>query len=104
MRSFRDYGPRFGWFAYCQRCFHQSTLTPEDIARIGLDADVADVRRCLRCGARDALLYRHYRGDMDKDGPNPFAHLVPGVHSRFCAALVRRGGRGAERAAARQAP
>ena len=80
MRTFRDYGPRFGFFAYCQRCFYQRDLTPEDIARIGLDADLADVRRRLRCGAcgaRDALLYRHYRGDMDKDGPNPFAHLVP---------------------------
>ena len=80
MRTFRDYGPRFGWFVYCQRCFHQRTLTPEDIARIGLDADVNGVRRRLRCGAcgaRDALLYRHYHGDMDKDGPNPFAHLVP---------------------------
>ena len=80
MRTFRDYGPRFGFFAHCRRCFRDRTLTPEDIARIGLDADVDDVRRrlrCAACGARDALLHRHYVGDMDKDGPNPFAHLVP---------------------------
>ena len=86
MRTFRDHGPRFGWFAYCQRCFHQRTLTLEHIERhIGLDADVVDVRRRLRCGAcgaRDALLYRHYIGDMDKDGPNPFAHLVPRLRRR----------------------
>ena len=78
MRTFRGHGPRFGWFAYCQRCFHQCTLTLEDIARrIGFDADVNDVRRRLRCGARDALLYRHYRGDMDMDAPSAFAHLFP---------------------------
>ena len=84
MRTFRDYGPRFGWFAYCQRCFRQTTLTPEDIARIGLDADMADVRRRLHCGARDALLYHHYRGDtdMDKDASSPFAHLFPAALPR----------------------
>ena len=76
MRTFRDYGPRFGWFAYCQRCFHQRTLSLEDIERrIGLDADVNDVRRRLRCGACGALLHRHYCGDMD--APSPFAHLYP---------------------------
>ena len=77
MRIFRDHGPRFGWFAYCQRCVHQRTLALEHIERhLGLDADVADVRPCLRCGAcgaRDALLYRHYRGGMD--GPSPSAYL-----------------------------
>ena len=83
MRTFRDYGPRFGWFAYCRRCFHQRTLTLEDIERrIGLDADVNGVRRrlcCGACGARDALLHRHYHGDvdMDKNAPSPFAHLYP---------------------------
>ena len=63
MRTFRDHGPRFGWFAYCQRCFHQRTLTLEHIERhIGLDADVVDVRRRLRCAALSSLHWRHGQG------------------------------------------
>ena len=81
MRTFRDYGPEYGWFAYCQRCFHQRTLPAADIAqRIGLDAEVLAVRkrlRCGACGARDALLYCYYRGARAQPGDSsPFAHLL----------------------------
>lgn len=53
----------------------------EDIARrIGLDAEVLTVRkrlRCGACGARNALLYRYYRGNAARPGdPSPFAHLL----------------------------
>ena len=84
MRTFADYGPDFGWFAYCQTCFRKHTLSAEDIAqRIGLDADVDAVRRRLRCGAcgeRNALLYRYYQGaEARPDDPSPLAHLLAPV-------------------------
>jgi len=81
MRTFRDHGEDFGWFALCRNCDHKRNFSLAYIARhIGLDADVHRVRlrlRCRVCGARDALLYRSYRGRMGEDGPSSFAHLFP---------------------------
>ena len=81
MRTFADFGPDYGWFAYCQSCFRQHNLSAEDIAqRIGLDVEVLTVRkrlRCGACGARNALLYCYYRGNAARPGdPSPFAHLL----------------------------
>lgn len=79
LRTFRDYGDQFGWFAHCLACSRDSDLSDADIARrFGLDADVDAVRRalrCARCGARDALLYRYYRGGMH--GPGEAAYRAP---------------------------
>ena len=79
LRTFRDYGAQFGWFAHCLRCFRDRVFTDDDIERrIGLDTDVDAVRRalrCTRCSARDCLLYRYYRGGMH--GPSTGAYRAP---------------------------
>ena len=79
LRTFRDYGTDFGWFAHCLRCFRDRVFTDDEIEhRLGLDTDVDAVRRalrCTRCGARDCLLYRYYRGGMH--GPSTGAYRAP---------------------------
>ena len=81
MRTFRDYGVDFGWFAHCRTCFRDRPFTDTDIARLfGLDADVDQVRgrlRCARCGARDCLLYRYYRGGMRGPGETAYPLVAP---------------------------
>ena len=76
MRTFADYGPDFGWFAHCLACFRDRPFTDADIARLfGLDADVNDLRRrlrCARCGKRRTLLYRYYRGGMRGPGQHAY--------------------------------
>ena len=75
LRTFADYGPRFGWFAHCVPCAHDRHFTLEEIERrFGLDADVDAVRlalRCGQCGQRGCLLYRYYRG---MHGPGTYAY------------------------------
>ena len=76
LSTFRDYGPAFGWFVYCDACDRQRAFGREEIARrFGLDADVDRKRprlRCSRCGRRSGLLYRYYQGRMQ--GPSASAY------------------------------
>ena len=76
MRSFADHTADFGWFAYCQGGHRDRDFSAHDIMRLfGFDADVDEVRarlRCTRCGARDCLLYRYFRGSMH--GPSEGAY------------------------------
>ena len=76
LRTFRDYGPDFGWFAHCLVCFRDRTFSDADIAHLfGLDADVDDVRRrlrCTRCGRRRCLLYRYFRDGMHGPGTHAY--------------------------------
>lgn len=78
MRTFADHGEDFGFFAHCPHCVRDRRYTREEIAeRFGLDADVHEVRkrlRCSACGKRDALLYRYYRGGMH--GPSEGAYQI----------------------------
>lgn len=84
LRTFRDYGPDFGWFAHCQACVRSRRFSDEDIARLfGLDADVHRVAkrlRCTGCGQQKALLYRYYRVSMhssETHGYRDSAHPWP---------------------------
>ena len=76
LRTFRDYGPDFGWFAHCLTCFRDRPFTDADIARLfGLDADVhrlAGRLRCARCGQQKTLLYRYYQGGMHGPGTHAY--------------------------------
>ena len=76
LRTFRDYGPDFGWFAHCLGCFRDRRFTDDEVEhRLGLDTDVDAVRRalrCTRCGARENLLYRYYRGGMHEPGEGAY--------------------------------
>ena len=59
-----------------RRCFRDRCFSAHDIMRLfGFDADVGDVRaqlRCSACGPRDCLLYRFYRGGMNRPGEGAY--------------------------------
>lgn len=65
LRTFADYGERFGWFAHCPQCGRDRPFTREEIAeRFGLDANVHAIRerlRCSECRRGGCLLYCYYR-------------------------------------------
>ena len=79
LSTFGDYGPDFGWFAYCGGCNRQRAFGRDEIARrFGLEAEVDRIRlrlRCSGCGRRSGLLYRYYRGGMH--GPSATAYGAP---------------------------
>ena len=105
LRTFRDYGPDFGWFAHCLVCFRDRTFSDADIAHLfGLDADVDDATapalRALWAAENSALSVLPGRHARSRDTRVPIDTSPPAGGPDNARGAVRAPSRGA----AEQAP
>ena len=85
MRTFRDYGAVFGWFAFCLTCVRDEVFTSEDTEQFfGFDADAA---RRLRWGTESGYAVLHHR-IVDRFSAWTCATLLRALRAR-CRTSVR---------------